>query len=74
MPIHSYKDAMEVSLMENDNIMYTTAYLAIRVAVMAGFGYALYCVLCPTLVTARSAGVGNTHAGQSADAVFDDRC
>jgi len=61
--------------MENDIIIYTSGYLAVRLALLAGLSYTLYLVLRPERVTVESAAGGGCplHA-QRADAVVDDRC
>ena len=60
--------------MENDIVIYTTGYLATRLVILIGFGYALYYVMRPRRVTVGSAAGGYPRAARRADAVFDDRC
>jgi hypothetical protein len=60
--------------MENDIFIYTSGYLAARLAILIGFGYALYHVMRPRRVTVRSAAGSYQRDARRADAVFDDQC
>jgi hypothetical protein len=60
--------------MENDIFMYTLSYLAVRLALFAGFVYVGYRILRSASIAVDRAPVriGETH--HRAHRVFDDRC
>ena len=54
--------------MENDIVVYTVTYVATRVAVLIGFGYAFYHFLCPARATAHADSIS------LAKSLCNDRC
>ena len=59
--------------MDNEIVIYTAGYLAVRIAVVAAFGYALFQVLCvaPARIRREPARTG---AAARADTAADERC
>jgi hypothetical protein len=59
--------------MENDILLYTTSFIAVRALIVLGFGYAVFRALRPECAkTARSHG--RSSSIQGTNFVPDDRC
>ncbi len=59
--------------MDNEILIPALGYLTFSIALVAGFGLALYYLMRPRRVTACSAG-SRSSAVRRADAVREDRC
>ena len=64
--------------MENAIVIYTASYVAVRLVILMGIGYALYCVTRRTRVPARVPArlvVNDRQRGRrSLNSMCDDRC
>lgn len=60
--------------MENDIFMYTASYLAVRLALVAGFAYVGYRILRTASAAAEPAIDRFDRTQRRAHRVFDDRC